>query len=97
MVLKKKNSDFCFFGTPYLTPIALMNIYLSAKELSICGWQDVLSEMADLAPMLKTLGYDPNDNHPTYGQVPIRQSCIMIKPCFSFANGLSMKAIPLTS
>jgi len=30
--------------------------------------KDVLSEMADLAPMLKTLGYDPNDNHPTYGQ-----------------------------
>ena len=63
----------------------------------MCGWQDVLSEMADLAPMLKTLGYDPNDNHPTYGQVPIKRSFIMIKPCFSFANGLSMKAIPLTS
>ena len=60
----------------------------------MCGWQDVLSEMADLAPMLKTLGYDPDDNHPTYGQVPISQSCIMIKPC---TNGWSMKVIPLTS
>ena len=33
--------------------------------------QDVLSEMATIAPMLVTLGYNPNDTHPSYEKVPL--------------------------
>ena len=32
-------------------------------------YQEVLSEMAAIAPMLETLGYDPNDNEPNYEKV----------------------------
>lgn len=30
--------------------------------------QDVVDEMAEIAPMLQKLGYDPNANPPNYGQ-----------------------------
>ena len=33
--------------------------------------QDVLSDMATIAPMLETLGYNPNDTHPSYEKVPL--------------------------
>lgn len=30
--------------------------------------EDVIRDMADIAPMLSTLGYDPYANTPTYGE-----------------------------
>lgn len=30
--------------------------------------QDVVDDMAEIAPMLQKLGYDPNANPPNYGQ-----------------------------
>ena len=29
--------------------------------------EDVIADMAEVAPMLKTMGYDPNANPPNYG------------------------------
>lgn len=30
--------------------------------------EDVVKDMANIAPMLQTLGYDPNENPPNYGK-----------------------------
>ena len=38
-----------------------------SREIS----QEVVLEMAAIAPMLETLGYDPNDNQPNYEKVPL--------------------------
>ena len=33
--------------------------------------QDVVHDMADIAPMLSTLGYDPHGNPPNYGDADV--------------------------
>ncbi|CAK8692618.1 protein-tyrosine sulfotransferase 1-like [Clavelina lepadiformis] len=64
----------------YLSNISLSNVEKSTDQVqrplyldALSSWfgnipQDVARDMAQIAPMLRTLGYDPNDPHPKYGE-----------------------------
>jgi protein-tyrosine sulfotransferase len=51
---------------------------------------DVVKEMANIAPMLSTLGYDPYDNNPKYGSADalVKENTFKVREFFFLTMNL---------